>query len=397
MQIRCALLCCLVSLTLSGILATPESHAGGRFDLADACPPYFSLDSDGLCRLQTLYDLYPSANGQWGGYRVALPTRRDGFSPQQIDLGRLLFFDPVLSESGRMACASCHQPTHSMADARGRSLGRNETPLPRGAPSLWNLAFQDSFFWDGRADTLEAQITMVVLDENELATTPEKLVRRLSAIDEYRRLFAQVYGDKEITYQRVQRALVAFEVTLISLNSRYDAYIHGSATALNEQEINGLHVFRSFASRCSQCHTPPLFTSGELATTGVPPGDGLEYDRGAEVPTGEPSLRGSFKVPSLRNVALTAPHMHAGQAATLLDAIRFYNNPPGHAVSDRDDLRLNWHIVNPHLSPDEVLDLAAFLTTLSDETALPVVPDRVPSGLTVPIANGGSHAIETTP
>jgi cytochrome c peroxidase len=159
--------------------------------------------------------------------------------------------------------------------------------------------------------------------------------------------------------------------------------VHGDQGALTAREINGLQVFRSFASRCSQCHTPPLFTSGQVATTGVPTPADLAFDRGAEVPTGEPTLRAAFKVPTLRNIVGAAPYMHAGQSATLRDAIQFYNARPGHAVADRTDLRLHWHMFDPHLTDSEVDDLAAFLATLTDETAMPRIPDRVPSGLPV--------------
>jgi cytochrome c peroxidase len=127
-----------------------------------------------------------------------------------------------------------------------------------------------------------------------------------------------------------------------------------------------------------------LFTSGQVTATGVPAIDGLPFDFGAESVSQEPSLRGAFKVPSLRNIASSAPYMHAGQAGTLVEAINFYNNKPGHAVTDRNDLTLHWHVVDPNLGNDEVADLVAFLKTLSDETALPRVPEKVPSGLPVP-------------
>ncbi len=389
---------------------SPGMAAEAGIKLSNQCPPYFSVDQDGLCRLRSLYDLYPSANAKWGGYRVALPARRDGFTPQQIDLGRYLFFDPVLSHDGALSCAHCHHPDYSMSDGRPRSMGRDGVglgpsrhggeELPRAAPTLWNLAFGESFFWDGRAGSLEEQIKVVITTQEEMATSPQEVVEKLNAIRLYRTLFHQAFATEVITFAQVQTALVAFETSLISLNSRYDNYIHGASEALNAQEINGLHVFRSFASRCSQCHTPPLFTSGQVATTGVSTPDDLVFDRGAETPTGEPTLRGAFKVPSLRNIAMAAPYMHAGQSPTLSEAIEFYNNTPGHAVSDRQDLRIHWHINDPNLSASEVQDLAAFLGALTDETALPQIPEYLPSGKTVPRTtrtvqpSGDSNAIK---
>lgn len=365
-----------------------------EIELSGQCPPYFSLNPENRCRFNSLYDLYPAANPQWGGYRVALPSRRDGFSPQQIDLGRYLFFDSILSTDRDLSCAHCHHPGFSLSDGRARSIGRHGTglgparsggeELPRAAPALWNLAFQQLFFWDGRAASLEEQIEAVFQGEKEMATSPGPLVAKLNAIPLYRNLFSAAFAVKSVKFEHVVTAIVAFETSLVSLNSRYDAYIHGARNALNEQEITGLHIFRSFASRCSQCHTPPLFTSGQLATTGVGAVAGMPFDVGAEVISQEPSLRGAFKVPSLRNIAQSAPYMHGGQFQTLIEAVDFYNNVPGHAVPDRSDLTLNWHMVDPKLRADEIVDLVAFLHTLTDETALPVVPEAVPSGLPVP-------------
>ena len=363
-------------------------------ELADDCPPYFRLNQQNICKLNSLYDLYPAVNPQWGGYRVALPDRRDGFTPQQIDLGRYLFFDSILSVDRDLSCAHCHHPDFSMSDGRARSSGRHGSgvgpartdgaELPRAAPTLWNMAFQQQFFWDGRAPTLEDQIITVLTTRDEMGWSPEQLVETLNDIPAYRQLFLQAFGVNSIKFEQVLVAIVAFETSLVSLHSRYDQYIHGAQDALTGQEINGLHIFRSFASRCSQCHTPPLFTSGQLVTTGVPAMKGTPFDVGAEAVTSEPSLRGAFKVPTLRNIARSGPYMHAGQSETLVDAISFYNDVPGHAVQERDDLTLHWHVVDPDLRSDEIADLMAFLNALTDETALPAPPERLPSGLPVP-------------
>lgn len=381
---------------LQGLLAQSVLAAGTDvgIELSARCPPYFSLNQENRCGLNTLYDLYPAVNSQWGGYRVALPGRRDGYTPQQIDLGRYLFFDSILSADGDLSCAHCHHPDFSLSDGRARSIGRHGTglgparsggtELPRAAPMLWNMAFQQTFFWDSRAASLEQQMEAVLTTQEEMATSPGQLVASLNAIPEYKRLFEQAFAVQAVEFEHVLTAMVAFETSLVSLNSRYDRYIHGARQALSEQEINGLHVFRSFASRCSQCHTPPLFTSGQLATTGVPAVAGWPFDVGAEAVSNEPSLRGAFKVPSLRNIAQSAPFMHGGQFQTLIEAVDFYNNVPGHAVSERSDLTLNWHIVDPNLRADEIVDLVAFLNALTDETALPVIPEAVPSGLPVP-------------
>ncbi|MEH6609685.1 MAG: cytochrome c peroxidase [Halioglobus sp.] len=386
------IVCHAAALILSTALVVRASAA--EIQLSPHCPPYFRLQADNSCTLASLYDTYPAAHERWGGYRVALPARRDGFSPQQIDLGRYLFFDPILSADQDLSCAHCHHPNFTLADGLGTSIGRHGaglgparqggSALPRSAPPLWNLAFQQTFFWDSRAATLEDQIETVLITEEEMATTPDEMVNRVKAIPAYRRMFQEAFATEEISYTQVLEALVAFETSLVSLSSRYDLYIHGAQDALNNQELNGLNIFRSFASRCSQCHTPPLFTSGQLATTGVPAPISREFDSGAQTATGEPSLRGAFKVPTLRNITLTAPYMHAGQFSTLEEAITFYNAEPGHAVHAESGLTLHWHMNNPNLRKDELQDLIAFLGTLTDTTALPAVPDALPSGIAVP-------------
>ena len=377
----------IASALVTGLVADDD------IQLSASCPPYFGKTAQGTCSLQSLYQAYPAVNKQWGGYRVAIPTAKDGFTPQQISLGRLLFFDPVLSINQDLSCAHCHHPQLAMADGLARSIGRHgqgigddrtaDIELNRAAPPLWNLALLDTFFWDGRAASLEQQMDDVMSSPKEMANTPENVVASLNGIAAYRRLFHEAFKVKEIGYDDVKTAIVAFETSLVSLNSRYDRYIHGAQTALDEQELRGLNIFRSFATRCSQCHSPPLFTNNQLAIIGLPSPDGIAFDAGAQTVANEPSLRGAFRVPSLRNIARTGPYMHAGQFASLAEVIRFYNDKPGHAIPEGEKLKLNWHIVDPKLTAGEEADLLAFLQTLTDETALPTVPERVPSGLPV--------------
>ncbi|MCA1930632.1 cytochrome-c peroxidase, partial [Rheinheimera sp.] len=170
----------------------------------------------------------------------------------------------------------------------------------------------------------------------------------------------------------------------ISLNSKYDQYAHGYQQALNEEEIKGLNVFRSFVARCAECHTPPLFTNQQIAVIGTPEPEGMAFDPGVGSSPELSKLRGGFKVPSLRNVALTAPYMHSGRFATLEEAAEFYSKGRGHAVPKGEKLLLHWHIWEPKLSPEEIHQLAVFLNTLTDESLMPVIPQLLPSGLPLP-------------
>jgi cytochrome c peroxidase len=184
-----------------------------------------------------------------------------------------------------------------------------------------------------------------------------------------------------ITLKEIVTSIVAFETTLVSLNSKYDQYAHGYHQALNEKEIEGLNIFRSFVARCAECHTPPLFTNQQIAVIGVPEPDGLPLDPGAQVPYNDSTMRGGFKVPSLRNIVKTAPYMHSGTFATLREAVQFYNDGRGHAVPKGEQLRIHWHIWEPNLTDYEMDRIVDFLQTLTDESFMPIIPEEVPSGL----------------
>jgi cytochrome c peroxidase len=353
--------------------------------LSDRCPPGFAQGATGTCELRHLYQLYDSLQGRGvGGTRTALPEHRDGFTPREIDLGRYLFFDPVLSGDGRLSCASCHHPALGFSDGRGRAVGAAGTPLRRSAPTLWNVAFLRHLFWDARAESLEEQVQGPLYAPREMGNTPQRLLATLRGNATYRRLFRETFpaaGACGITTDQVYRALAAFQSSLISLNSRYDRYAHGDHDALTDREIAGLNVFRSFVARCAECHTPPLFTNQQVAVIGAPEPDGLPLDVGAEAVWASPKMKGGFKVPTLRNIATTAPYMHSGRFADLREAVAFYNGGRGHAVPEGVELHIHWHIWEPRLREEELDRLVDFLGTLTDESFMPSIPERVPSGL----------------
>ncbi len=354
--------------------------------LSQRCPPGFEKTAAGVCELRTLYQFYDSLENRGvGGTRTALPPHRDGFTPQQIDLGRYLFFDPLLSGDGTLSCASCHRPDMGLADGRPRSIGIYGEDAGRAAPTLWNVAFLQRFFWDARADSLETQAAGPLYSPREMGNDPARLVASLNRNATYRRLFREAFAREAagpVTERQVHAALAAFQTSLISLNSRYDRYVHGYAEALSPREIEGLNVFRSFVARCSECHTPPLFTNEQIAVIGAPEPPGRPFDVGAEATFGSPKLKGGFKVPTLRNVTRTAPYMHSGTFTQLRDAVEFYNKGRGHAVPKGMHLYLHWHITDPRLTAAEIDRVVDFLGALTDEAFIPATPARVPSGLT---------------
>lgn len=355
--------------------------------LSSHCPPGFKLNDKNECVAQNLYMQYNSSNNVGvGGLQTGLPKIRDHFSPQEIDLGRYLFFDPVLSGDQTMSCSSCHDPNKGFSDGMATSIGNNNITLQRGAPTLWNVGYLKKLFWDARSGSLEEQVQGPLFSKEEMNNTPENLLRTLNDIDAYRVLFAEAFPNKEenssIELNQVYTSIAAFQSSLISLNSKYDQYAHGYHQALNKQEIEGMNVFRSFVARCAECHTPPLFTNQQLAVIGSPEPNGKALDPGAELPTNDKSLRGAFKVPSLRNIEKTAPYMHSGNFKTLRETVEFYTKGRGHAVPKEENLNIHWHIWEPNLSDYELDRLVDFLKTLTDETFKPKTPDVLPSGLT---------------
>ena len=388
-------------LLTSGTALSDGPGFATRIELRDFCPPGFELVDDNRCELRTLYQNYESLRyAGVGGPKTGLPQVRDGFSPQQIDLGRYLFFDPLLSADDTLSCASCHHPDLGFADGRARSRGIAGAEVKRAAPSLWNVAFLGSFFWDGRAQSLEEQMQGPLYDASEMGSNPAELLADLKASDEYVRLFRDAFpgNDAAPTLDNVYTAIAAFQTTLISLNSRYDRYAHGYHDALTEDEKTGMNVFRSFVARCAECHTPPLFTNQQIAVIGVRDPDGVPFDAGAQDVTGNPGMRGGFKVPSLRNVAQTAPYMHSGTFSELRDAAEFYTLGRGHALpeTERNRMIVHWHIWEPELSDAELDRLVDFLQALTDESFKPQIPEVMPSGLTpigtLPQALASRHA-----
>lgn len=369
--------------------STSQHSSSKKFDLSSDCPLGFELMPDNSCELRTLYQFYDSTQNRGvGGTHTSLPAHRDGFSPQQIDLGRYLFFDPLLSGDGSIACASCHQPDKGFADGRDVSIGLGGNKTKRSAPSLWNSGFLTSFFWDARADSLEQQVLGPLYSSLEMGNTREKLLTDLSNNQTYQTLFEQAFGKPQsakasaISLGNIYTALSAFQTSLISLNSRYDQYAHGNHGALTETEIGGMNVFRSFVARCAECHTPPLFTNNQIAVIGTPEPLGHRLDIGAEETFGSAKLKGGFKVPTLRNIAHTAPYMHSGVFRTLREATEFYNKGRGHAVPKDVEMLLHWHISEPDLRDHEIDLIVAFLKTLSDQRFMPKAPTSLPSGLT---------------
>lgn len=322
----------------------------------------------------------PSYSGLQRAFPAGNQPADNPATPEKVELGRLLFFDPVLSANNEMACATCHHPDLGFSDGRSQPLGLDGSPLERNTPTLWNVAYAQALFWDGRETSLEAQSTFPLTHVNEMGVADTAaLVADLAAIPEYQARFAAAFADG-LTYDNVGRALAAFQRSLLSQDSPFDRYAAGDFAALTAQQRRGLTLFRSGATRCFECHGAPTFASDTFRVVGLPSAD---PGRAGVVADGLP---GAFKVPTLRNIALSAPYMHDGSLATLEEVVDFYAAGGGRAHGHEG---VDVFVQGFTLDEQERADLVAFLMALTDEGGLPERVTAVPSGLPVvqPIAN----------
>lgn len=322
----------------------------------------------------------PAWSGLQRDFPAANETAENPSTPEKVELGRLLFFDPILSQNDDMSCASCHHPDMGFTDGNAQAIGADGEALPRSAMSLWNVAYNTTFFWDGRADSLEKQMETPLTSEDEMGSSPDDIVAEIKAIPEYVELFEKAFGSADaVTFENVTYAIAAFERSLVTNNSPFDRYAAGDVNALTPSQRRGLGLFRSAATRCFECHAAPTFADESFSVTGVPDLSGQPHDEGRKAI--EPSgLDGAFKAPTLRNIALTAPYMHNGVFNTLEEVVDFYAKGGGRDAGVAD---VDIHVLGFELTEQEKADLVNFLYALTDESNLPEIPTSVPSGLDV--------------
>ena len=280
----------------------------------------------------------------------------------KIALGKRLFFDPRLSVNGSISCAFCHVPTAGYADPKPVSLGVRGKRGGRNAPAVLNAAYFPLQFWDGRAGSLEEQALGPLTNPVEMANPNYRsIVMRLQRIRAYRVWFSRVYGGR-VTIDHVAQAISAFERTLVTPDSPYDRYMMGQKNALTPSQKRGFALFRGKA-RCAICHNGALLSDFGYHNLGVPQTGPLRVDVGRYAVTHEPTDKGKFRTPTLRNVALTAPYMHDGSLRTLEDVVDFYNRGGGKSPYVKDAL-----IVPLHLTAPEKKDLVDFLKSFTGES-----------------------------
>jgi cytochrome c peroxidase len=306
------------------------------------------------------------------GNRINIPA--DNPTTQQgVYLGRLLFYETKLSANNKISCGSCHQQARAFTDGLALSKGVDDSLSARNSMSLANLLWARKFFWDGRAGCLEDQASFPLTNPHEMGQSIQASVNKLSQSNIYPVLFKVVYGDSSITGPRIVKAIAQFERTLISANSRYDQYLK-SAYIPTPDELKGMELFNKGASpeknirgaNCAHCHGGPKTYMELFHNNGL---DSIPTDLGIAVITGLPGDKGRFKVPTLRNIALTAPYMHDGRFKTLAEVVDHYSEHIKQSASLSSFLQ---HESNEpggtslKLLPKEKKQLLAFLNMLTD-------------------------------
>jgi len=332
-------------------------------------------------------------------------------SEEKTALGKLLFFDPILSGDKDVSCATCHHPSTGYAEFLDLSIGSNATGLgskrkfnspndipfvKRNAPTVLNTAYNNidtrerynpetaAMFWDNRVQSLEKQALEPIKAFEEMRgknyTEDEILnvvVERLKKIPEYKKLFAEVFGDNDITIENMGKAIAAFERSLVSNNSRFDKYMRGDEDAIHLSEKEGFALFRSVG--CINCHNGPMFSDYKPHVIGVPDNDKLkEIDRGIKDTF-------AFRTPTLRNLRFTAPYMHNGSLVSLKRVLEFYEDI---ANGKERNKNVSKDMFDPlvdelELTVKEMSLIISFLNTLNDKDFDKQPPESVPSGLPV--------------
>lgn len=299
-----------------------------------------------------------------------LPPVIPADNPQTVEgvaLGKKLFFDTKLSADNTLSCAGCHNPANAFTDPRQFSVGIDGIAGTRNSMPLFNLAwnYNENFFWDGRANSIENQALMPVVDPIEMHNTWSNVAQTLQSDAEYPEMFEAAFGTQIIDSVLVSKAIAQFERTLISADSKFDRYLAGTEE-LTESELNGLNIFLDEnRGDCFHCHgnpNNPLWTDNIFHNNGL---DANPADRGRGLVTGDPREFGQFKSPSLRNLAFTAPYMHDGRFQTLEEVINHYSE--GLVYSETiDPLMKKVDEGGVGLTEQEKADLKAFLLSLSD-------------------------------
>ncbi len=309
-------------------------------------------------------------------YGSPLNNQDQNISEEGVTLGRLLFYDEILSWDQTISCATCHQQKYSFSDSTAFSSGSFGNMTDRSSMAFSNLVWQNEFFWDGRSSTLEDQAKGPIESSSEMNLPMSLALMRLNNDNEYPGLFYEAYGDSTVSEENLLNAIAQFEKTLISDNSKFDQYRRGE-TILTDDEAEGLRLFTTHpqalnpnpltrGANCSDCHSLPLGIDQLYHNVGL---DSISTDHGRENVTGSVNDRAKFKTVSLRNIELSAPYMHDGRFASLEEVLDHYSDHvKSSATLDPLIATANNNLggTQLELTETEKAQVIAFLKTLTD-------------------------------
>jgi cytochrome c peroxidase len=304
------------------------------------------------------------------------------YSAEKELLGKMLFFDPRLSKSEQIACASCHDPELGWCDSRTFSFGHDRQVGIRNAMSIINTAYAKNLFWDGRVNSLEEQSQKPIEDLREMNGHMDLAAGKIASIKGYQTLFEKAFGDKAVTKDRISEAIAAFERTVKSSASKFDRFIDGKADLYTDDELMGLHLFRTKA-QCMNCHNSGYFSNNAFENIGTSLLGEKGEDLGRYLVTKNVDDAGRFRVPGLREVSRTGPYFHNGSMSKLQEVIEFYSKGnPEHAQKREtiyEDILLKSEksgmVRMLELSDKEIMQLEAFLRTLSSKQEKVIIPE----------------------
>lgn len=290
-----------------------------------------------------------------------LKTPADPEIKTKAALGKKLFSEKMLSKDSSVSCASCHKPAFAFADTTAFSRGIEGKLTRRNTPSVLNMRNRPYYFWDGRAGSLEEQSLMPIQNPDEMGLTIEEAISRLNQSPLYKSLFQRIFHEGP-SASNLSAALAAYEQTLETVNSKFDDWSNNTGK-LSPAEERGRQLFIGDKARCFDCHAMEDFTTDEFRNIGLYNGQSLN-DAGLYAITKKESDRGKFKIPGLRNIAVTAPYMHNGMFTTLEEVVNYYNDPRKVVP---DAINTDSLLLKPlGLTEREKKDLVSFLKTLTD-------------------------------
>lgn len=314
---------------------------------------------------------------EYGTFPPPAIAQDNPLTMQGVKLGRMLFYEKMLSKDGSLACAGCHRQEHAFTDTAKLSVGVRGLKGKRQAMSVFNMAWHSNeFFWDGRSHLLRDQSLKPIQDELEMDETLANIVNKLNNSQTYKDQFKRAFGSEEITPLKISLAMEQFMNSIVSNKSKYDLYLEGKAQLTPAEQRGRILFFKEYnpffpdssGADCAHCHGGDNFENDQYMNNGLDDDAGIT-DIGREKVTNKAGDKAKFKVPSLRNIALTAPYMHDGRFATLEQVVEHYNS--GLKQSLTLDPALEQTLSKGlMLDAQEKADLVAFLKTLTDETLI---------------------------